>query len=70
MVPPRNVALKIGDELFKGSKFVGTLLTANVSMVAFTHLIIVSQDAFTSYHIGQPVFEAMSRPDHSHRHSP
>lgn len=62
IVPPRNLALKIGDQLLRGGEGVVAFLIANVPMIAFARLIVEAQNALAIYYICEPVFEVVPRP--------
>jgi hypothetical protein len=70
IIPPRNVALKVGDQLFRRGEGVVTFLAAEVPMIAFACLIVESQNALTVYHIGEPVLEPVIRSGKGLRYSP
>ena len=61
IVPPLNVTLEVCNQLLGGREYVGAFDSANVSMVAFSHLVVVTKNAFAANHIGEPILETMSR---------
>jgi hypothetical protein len=70
IVPPRNVALKIGDQLIGRGEGLAAFLAAEVPMIAFPCLIVEPQNALVVYDIGEPVFECVTRSSAGFRYSP
>ncbi|HJS65986.1 MAG TPA: hypothetical protein VJ760_01470 [Nitrospiraceae bacterium] len=70
IVPPRYVALKIGDQLLGRGEGIVTFLTAKVPMIAFACLIVEPQNALTVYNVSEPVLEPVIRSGKGFRHSP
>jgi hypothetical protein len=61
IVPPRNVALKIGDQLLGSGERVAAFLAAEIPMIALACLIVEPQNAFAIYDVGKPVLERVIR---------
>ena len=61
VVPPRNVALKVGDQLLRRGESVVAFLAAEVPMIAFACLIVEPQNALAVYDVREPVLERVIR---------
>lgn len=70
IVPPRNVCLKIGDELVWRCELVPALNITVVPMVAFANLVVVAQNTNVIYDVGQSILEGVMRTLHRIRDSP
>ena len=70
IVPPRYVALKIGDQLLGRGEGVVTFLATEVPMITFACLIVEPQNALAIYNIGEPVLEPVIRSGEEFRYSP
>jgi hypothetical protein len=70
IVPPRNIALKVGDQLLRRGEGVVAFLATKVPMIAFACLVVEPQDTFAIYDIGEPVLEHVIRSGKGFRYSP
>jgi hypothetical protein len=70
IIPPRNVALEIGEQLLGNGKSVLAFGAAEVPMIAFACFVIEPKDALAVDDIGQPVLESVSRSRQGFRYSP
>jgi hypothetical protein len=70
IVPPRNVALKICDQLLGSGESVATFLASKMPMIAFARLVVEPQNAFAIYDVGEPVLERVIRSGKGFRYSP
>ena len=61
MVPPCYVFLKINHQLFRRYKLVVAFNRAEMSMVTFANLVVVTNDAYRVNHVGKSVLEVMVR---------
>jgi hypothetical protein len=63
MVPPIDIILEIGDQLLRRRERIGIFFSAQMPMIAFAGLIVVSQNAFTTDDVSKPVFEIVRGPN-------
>jgi len=70
MIPPRNIALKVGDQLLRRGENVVAFRAANVPMITFACLIIEPQNALAIDDVREPVLERVIRSGEGFRHSP
>jgi hypothetical protein len=70
IVPPRYVALKIGDQLLGRGEGVVTFLATEVPMITFACLIVEPQNALAIYDVCEPVLERVIRSSKGFRYSP
>jgi hypothetical protein len=61
IVPPRNVSLKVSDQLFGRGEGVLAFLSGKVTVIALTCLVVEPQNALAGHYIGEPVLEGMAR---------
>jgi len=47
MVPPRNVALKIGNQPIRRRERVSALFPVEVPVISFSNLVVVAHNAFS-----------------------
>jgi hypothetical protein len=70
IVPPRNVALKVGDQLLGRGEGIVPFLAAEMPMIAFACLIVEPQNALAIYDVRKPVLEPVIRSGEGFRYSP
>jgi hypothetical protein len=61
IVPPPNIALKIGDQLLGSGESVVAFLAAEMPMLAFAGLIVEPQNTLAVCGIRKPILECVSR---------
>jgi hypothetical protein len=59
IVPPLNVVLEIGNQFLWSREGVGAFNLTNVPMIAFPKLVVVTENAFATNDVGEPILEAM-----------
>jgi hypothetical protein len=52
--------LEIGNQFLGRRESVDIFNPANVSVIAFTHLVVVTENAFAMDNVGEPILEGMS----------
>jgi hypothetical protein len=70
IVPPRNVALKIDDQLLGRGEDEVAFLAAEVPMIAFACFVVEPQNALALYDVREPIFERVIRSSKRFRYSP
>jgi hypothetical protein len=70
MIPPRNLTLKVSNQLLGSDEGVGTFLAADMPVIPFAWLIIEPQHAHSAHNIREPVFEWVLRPGNGFWYSP
>ena len=70
IVPPRNIALKIGDQLLGRGEGAVAFLTTEVPMIAFACLVVEPQNALALYDVREPILERVIRSNKRFRYSP
>ena len=70
IIPPRYVALKVGDQLLGRGEGVTAFLAAEVPMIAFTCFVVEPQNALAVYDVSEPILEGMIRSGKGFRYSP
>jgi len=69
IVPPRYVALKIGDQLLRRGEGVVAFLAAEVPIIAFACLVVEPQNALAIYNVGEPALKRVARSGKRFRYS-
>ena len=57
MVPPRNVILKISDQMLRRSEHVRAFFATEVPVIAFPNFVVVTQNAFSTHDVRQSVLK-------------
>jgi len=57
MIPPRNLTLKVSNQLLGSREDVGTFLVADMPVIPFARLIVKPQHTHFVHDIREPVFE-------------
>jgi hypothetical protein len=70
MIPPRNIALKVGDQFLRRGERVVAFRAAEMPMIAFACLIVEPQNALAVDDVREPILERVLRSGKGSRHSP
>jgi len=70
MIPPLDIGFEIGHQLFWRREDVGFLSFPKMPMIAFSALIVVTQDTVTTNNVGESILEVMARRHHGAWHPP
>lgn len=61
MVPPRNIALKIGYERLRRGELAVALGATVVAVITFPHLVVVAKHAYAIHDVCQPILQVVRR---------
>src|SRR3989442_9178652 len=70
MVPPRNIALKVSDELVWRLEGIGAFLPIDVPVIALADLVVIAHDADAVHDVRQPILVPVRRAGHWFRNLP